>query len=153
MRAHRDEGMEHLQRLPREEHVAIHWGMCLAAYPFFGLVAETTGRLLRLQGTVAAGQVQRRLREQLGERETVTRATRRILRSFVDWSTLRDTPTKGLYCAAPMLPIPERRVTVWLLEAVMRGHTRERLPLRMLAPSPALFPFVLNTPLVSDMLA
>ena len=46
----------------------VHWCMCMAVYPFFSKVAEATGRLLRLQGTVAAAQVQLRVREQLGER-------------------------------------------------------------------------------------
>ena len=56
----------------------VHWCMCMAAYPFFGTVADATGRLLRLQGTAAAAQIQRRLRERLGERETVARAARRV---------------------------------------------------------------------------
>ena len=69
--------------------------MALAAYPFWGAVAAQTGRLLRLQGTVAAAQVQRRIKEGYGERDTVSRAARRVLRSFIDWRVLTDTATKG----------------------------------------------------------
>ena len=75
----------------------VHWCMCMAVYPFFGTVAEATGRLLHLQGTAAAAQVQRRVREQLGERETVSRAARRILRALVDWGVLVETVNKGIY--------------------------------------------------------
>src|SRR3954451_13497275 len=46
----RDDGLRLLQRLPRQHHLAIHWGMTMAVYPFFGLVADVVGRLLRLQG-------------------------------------------------------------------------------------------------------
>lgn len=55
----------------------------MSVYPFWGAVAAHTGRLLRLQGTAAAAHVQRRVREQYGERETAARAARRVLRSFI----------------------------------------------------------------------
>ena len=59
----RDDGLAHLNRLPLTDHLAVHWGMTIAVYPFVGVVAETVGRLLRLQGSCAAGQVQRLVRE------------------------------------------------------------------------------------------
>ncbi len=57
----RDAGLELLQQLPPDEHLAVHWGMTIAVYPFFGSGAGSVGRLLRLQGTAAAAQVQRRI--------------------------------------------------------------------------------------------
>jgi len=69
----RDSGLSLFKSLPRDVHIAIHWGMAMAVYPFWGAVASSTGRLLRLQGTASASQVQRRLREKYGERETVSR--------------------------------------------------------------------------------
>ena len=62
----------------------VHWCMCMAACPFFGTAADAAGRLLRLQGTAAAAQIQHRLRERLGERETVARAARRVLMASID---------------------------------------------------------------------
>ena len=44
----RDDGLGHLRRLPPTDHIAVHWGMTMAAYPFFSAVAETVGRLMRL---------------------------------------------------------------------------------------------------------
>ena len=67
LRTLRDEGLGLLQRLDGNDRMLVHWCMCMAVYPFFGTVADATGRLLRLQGTAAAAQVQRRIREQLGE--------------------------------------------------------------------------------------
>lgn len=46
---------------------------------------------------VAAAHVQRRVHEQYGERETVSRAARRVLRSFLDWGVLQETESKGIY--------------------------------------------------------
>ena len=65
----RVEGLELLKRVPRRDHLAIHWGMVMAVYPFWSGVAVQVGRLLRLQGSAAAVHVQRRAREQYGERE------------------------------------------------------------------------------------
>ena len=41
----RDDGLKLLQRLPFKEHLAVHWGMSMAVYPFWGAVAGVTGRL------------------------------------------------------------------------------------------------------------
>src|SRR5947209_6488434 len=112
----RDDGLDHLRRLPLDDHLAVHWGMSMAAYPFFGTVAEATGRLLRLQGSAGAAQVQRRTREQLGERETVARAARRILRCFLDWGVLEVSTEKGVYQAAAVRTVEDTRLAAWLLE-------------------------------------
>ena len=101
----RDEGLEILRELPRRDRIAVHWGMTQAAYPFWGAVAAAyAGRLLRLQGTAKASQVQRRVKEQYGERETVSRATQRVLRSFIDWGVLKETREKGVYAQGESIP-------------------------------------------------
>ncbi len=86
----RNEALEHLRRLPTHEHLPVHWGMTMAVYPFFGIVAETVGRLLRLQGSFAAAQAQRRIWEQLGERETVSRAARQVSSTSRTWKVMKD---------------------------------------------------------------
>src|SRR5919198_1764571 len=135
----RDDGLSHLRRLPHADHIAIHWGMIMAAYPFFGAVAETVGRLMRLQGTCAAAQIQRRLREQLGERETVARAARRILRCFVDWGVLQETWEKGVYQASPARPIHDKQLAAWLIEATLLAQDTETSVLHTLLQTPTLF--------------
>src|SRR5207245_7329917 len=71
--------------------------VCSSDLPFFTMVAESTGRLIRLQGTVVQEQVLRRIRDQIGERETVTRAAQRVLRSFADWAVLDYVEEPGIY--------------------------------------------------------
>ena len=138
----RDDGLERLPTLDSAHRQAVHWGMTIAAYPFWGVVAAQTGRLLRLQNTASAAQVQRRVREQHGERQTVSRATARVLRSFVDWCVLADTKAKGVYVAGKRREITDPDVAAWLAEAVLRsnvGGGRRRTVLR----HPSLFPFQL----------
>jgi hypothetical protein len=137
-------GLELFQRLPRSDHPAIHWGMVTAVYPFWAGVAAQTGRLLRLQGSAAAAQVQRRVREQYGERETVSRAARRVLRSYLDWGVLRETGEKGVYESNGVLPIDDPGLISWLVEAVLRSRTDGVMPLRELLGRPDLFPFRIN---------
>lgn len=136
----RDDGLERLPALNSAHRQAVHWGMTTAAYPFWGVVAASTGRLLRLQTTASAAQVQRRVRDQLGERQTVSRATARVLRSFVDWGVLKDTKLKGVYIAGKGREITDPRVAAWLAEAVLRSHKGGGRTSRLLH-HPILFPF------------
>ena len=112
----RVEGLDLFKRSPQHDHLAIHWGMVIAAYPFWSGVAVQVGRLLRLQGSAAAAQVQRRVREQYGERETVSRATRRVLRSYLDWGVLQESGATGIYTAGTTLAIDNSRLIAWLAE-------------------------------------
>jgi len=137
----RVEGLELLKRVPRRDHLAIHWGMVMAVYPFWSGVATQTGRLLRLQGSAAAAHVQRRVREQYGERETVSRAARRVLRSYLDWGVLQQTGAKGIYSAGATLAVDDSRLIAWLAEASLHAHANGAAPLKALLDSPGLFPF------------
>ena len=53
--------------------LAVHWGMISAVYPFWFNVARQTGRLLALQEQVTQMQIIGRMKEQYGDRQTVSR--------------------------------------------------------------------------------
>ncbi len=143
----RNRGIELLQGGSPADRMFIHWCMCMATYPFFGQVAHPTGRLLRLQGAASAAQVQRRVREQFGERETVARATRRILRTFIDWGALQETGNKGIYRAAPKRVVDHgSRLGVWAIQAVLVARGGRPQPVRTLLRGPHLFPFDVSLP-------
>ena len=137
----RDEGLEILQGLPHKDRIAVHWGMTLAAYPFWGAVAAHTGRLLRLQGTATAAHVQRRVKEDYGERETASRATRRVLRSFIDWGVLKETGDKGVYGQGDQYPVEDPRLIGWMVEASLRARVNESASIKDLLDSASIFPF------------
>jgi hypothetical protein len=137
----RVEGLELLKRVPRCDHLAIHWGMVMAVYPFWSGVAIQTGRLLRLQGSAAAAHVQRRVREQYGERETVSRAVRRVLRSYLDWGVLQETGAKGIYSTGATLAVDDSRLIAWLAEASLNARANGSALLKDLIDSPSFFPF------------
>ncbi len=140
----RDEGLDIFQRLPRKERIILHWGMVLAVYPFWGAIAADTGRLLRLQGTAAAAHVQRRVKEQYGERETAYRAARRVLRSFIDWGVLNETGDKGVYAQGEQHSVEEPRLIAWLVEASLHSRANGSATTKDLIGSPCIFPFRLG---------
>ncbi|RLB65847.1 MAG: hypothetical protein DRH04_10050 [Deltaproteobacteria bacterium] len=142
-------GLKLLSILPREKHIAVHWGMAMAVYPFWGAVAAQVGRLLRLQGTAAASQVQRRMREHYGERDTVSRAARRVLRNFVDWGVLKETSGKGIYTQGISRTINHVELIAWLAEAFLHAHPNGSVALRTVLDSTSLFPFDLS-PISAD---
>lgn len=143
LREFRNEGLGFLRHLSKENHIAIHWGMCMTVYPFFALVAEAVGRLLRLQGALSATQAQRRIREQLGERETVHRAARRILRCYIDWGVLVDSSAKGMYQDSSTRIIDNDSIAAWLYEAVLISGVKKAMPIGGLRAFPSLFPFTI----------
>jgi hypothetical protein len=141
LEAVRDDGLDLLKYLPRKDQIAVHWGMAMAAYPFWAAVAGNTGRLLRLQGTAAAAHVQRRVREQYGERETVSRAARRVIRSFVDWGVLSETKKKGIYSQGHTHSIDDPKLISWLIEASLYARSNGSAAIKDLLDSTSLFPF------------
>jgi hypothetical protein len=52
------------------------------------------------------------MRELLGERETVSRATRRVLRSLHDWGVLVETKAKGTYGKAEPIRIDDPKAVL-----------------------------------------
>ena len=100
--------------------------------------------LLRLQGSAAAVHVQRRVREQYGERETVSRAARRILRCFADWGTLQETAVRGVYEPSEVISLEDARLISWLVEATLHSRKNRSAPLGEILENPALFPFRLK---------
>jgi hypothetical protein len=134
------EGLELLKRVPQCNHMAIHWGMVMAVYPFWSSVATQVGRLLKLQGSAAAAHVQRRVREQYGERETVSRAARRVLTSYRDWGVLREAGSKGVYTSGTTISVDNSRLIAWLTEAGLHTRASGSAPFRDLLDSPSFFP-------------
>ena len=150
LQSFRDEGLGHLQCRSPSDRMLVHWCMCMAVYPFFGTVADVVGRLLRLQGTAGAAQVQRRLRERFGERETVARAARRILRAYIDWGVLVETDEQGLYRTAAKRVIDDAPLAVWAIKAMLFASGDNPRSASTLLHGPQLFPFDVVLPSVME---
>jgi hypothetical protein len=95
-------------------------------------------------------QIQRRIREQLGERETVARAARRILSSFVDWGVVKKGGKKGIYQGTPNRAIKDKRLAIWLIEGALISSGLKSIPLKMLTQTPSLFPVRISSPNIEE---
>lgn len=135
------EGLKLLSHLKREAHIAVHWGMITAVYPFWGTVAAHVGRLIRLQGSVKHAEVYRRIIEQYGQRPTVKYAVSRVLRSMVDWGVLNDTQSKGVYVQGNLYSIKSPELITWLVEASLHARRNGSAAINDLLDSPSIFPF------------
>ena len=138
-------GLALLKRLPQEYHHAVHWGMIMASYPFWMNVALQVGRLLKLQGSLATVQLQRRIRELYGERETVARRARYVLRSFVDWGVLKQISKRGIYTYDASFTVDDTQLIAWLVQASLHARPSGSAPLKDVLDNPSLFPFKLAT--------
>lgn len=140
----RKDGFNLLRILPEKLHLAVHWGMTMASYPYWNDVGTCVGRLLRLQGAANSSQIQRRMQETYGDREIVSRATRNVVRSFISWDVLQESDTKGIYITRTPLYIDDQRLIAWLIEALLYARANGSAPLKDLINSPSLFPFLIK---------
>ena len=138
----RDAALAFLRKHP-SMGLAVHWGMISAVYPFWFNVARQTGRLLALQDQVTHTQIINRLKEQYGDRQTVSRCAQYVIRSFVAWGALKDSEAKGCYEKAALVSIPDSNLAILLFESALLATPEAKGALGLLINNPAFFPFQL----------
>jgi hypothetical protein len=124
----------------RDTRFLLNWGMAIAAYPFVGSVAEALGRLLKLQNEARRSDVQRRLREQYGDRDFVNRITRYVISSFLDWGVVTERKRSGTYFPRKKVQPRDADQLSWLAEAVLISRREDQMTLSQIHHHPILFP-------------
>ena len=138
----RDASLAFLRERPSMS-LAVHWGMISAVYPFWFNVARQTGRLLALQDQVTQTQIINRLKEQYGDRQTVSRYARFVIRSFVAWGALKDSEAKGCYEKLAPVSVADSDLVILMFESALHATPEAKGALRLLLNNPAFFPFQL----------
>lgn len=126
--------------------MVVHWGMCMAAYPFFAFVVHRIGRLFRLQGDATLAQIRRRVVEKYGETERVERSTRHVTQSLRSWKIL-ESRKPGQYVGRARIPVDDPETISWLVEAHLHSSETSSGAFDAIVKSPAFFPF--ETPSIS----
>ena len=139
-------GADLLTEIDASGITALCWGMAIAAYPFFGKVAELTGRLSAIQGDCTSAEIHRRMAETYGERETAYRAANRVIQTQTDWGSLERIDKGRRVIRKAPTSITHDGLTAWLIEAALR-YTGKAMSVAMLESSAVLYPFSLNQPL------
>jgi hypothetical protein len=128
-------------RVQPGERLWLHWGMSLLAYPFFRDVTATVGRLGRLQEVFSLAQVQRRVVEGWGQRTTLKRALRRVVRTLYEWEVIQEGEGRGQYSLNPPRHTTDEALALWLIECTLSSAGSEQMALNELLRLPCLFPF------------
>jgi hypothetical protein len=139
----RDNALLYARENKIEMRPALHWAMTVAAYPFWHRVAGQVGRLLNLQASVTQSQIRLRCFEAMGERSTVERSARRVIRSFVVWGVLKDSEAKGCYEKAAPVNVVDQNLAILILEAALHAAPEGKGVLGLLLDNPSFFPFQL----------
>ena len=140
----RDASLNCLRNSP-ECSIPIHWAVISSAYPFWFNVARQTGRLLSLQDRVTQLQIINRLKEQYGDRQTISRSAKYVIRSFVSWGVLVDTETKGCYSKTPTSRIDRPDVAALVYESALHAEQVPKLAISLVQANPAFFPFEIKS--------
>lgn len=141
--AFRDSALMFARENSRDVRTALHWAMTIVAYPFWYRVATQVGRLLNLQDSITQSQIRLRCFEVMGERSTVERSSRRVIRSFVTWGALKDSEAKGCYEKAMPVIIHDQNLAILMFEAALHAVPEGKETLGILQNNPAFFPFQL----------
>jgi len=123
------------------EKTALYWAAISAAYPFWFNVARQVGRLLNLQDQITKQQIVRRLKEQYGDRQTVSRIARYVVRSFVAWDVLKDTAKKGCYERGNTLSVHDQSTVNLLIEGALHTLPDAKASINDLYSNPGFFIF------------
>ncbi|MBL8375241.1 hypothetical protein [Accumulibacter sp.] len=125
------------------EHAAFAWGAAIASYPYFGKVAEFTGRLTSIQGDCAVSEIHRRISEVYGDREVTKRATQAVIQTQANWGAIeRVEKGKRLVRLQPRSLKNDKRVA-WLVEAALH-YQGKAISLATLQSLAVIYPFMLD---------
>lgn len=137
----RAEALDLFPSVRPEVRKALHWGMTLAAYPFFRDVAGWVGRLIGLQQQVSIADLKERMCRKWGDRERVRRSTRHAAQTMREWNVLSPTDTPGKYVAPGNQIELAGEAGCWFLSAVVLASDQKFVDLEEARHFPYLYPF------------
>lgn len=125
------------------ELAAFAWGAAIATYPYFGKVAELTGRLTSIQGDCAVSEIHRRISEVYGDREVTKRATQAVIQTQANWGAIERVEKGKRLIRLAARSLPNNKMVAWLVEAALRCHGKA-VSLSSLHSLPLIYPFTFD---------
>lgn len=122
------------------DRLVVHYGMCLATYPFFMSLSKILGRLFKLQDEVSNAEFYRRVIETVGDRDSIKRAAARYLQSLIEWGVLEQSGKAAVKPVARIHVLNPELVT-WLYASILFSSDRDRLSIDDITSDPSWFPF------------
>ena len=122
-----------------------HWAIVSSVYPFWFNMSYIFGSLFRLQNQIKKEQVINRTYDLLGERNTIERCSRYVIRSFASWGIILDMEKPGIYEKGKNLEVSDLNMASLLVEAMLNALPEGRIPLDSIINYPAFFNFTFPT--------
>jgi hypothetical protein len=120
----------------------LHYGMAMAAYPFFQQTVRAIGRQVLRKDTFALSEIKSAMIADRGHPGGVAMAAERVVFSLRDWGLLSAGGRKGVLAPpAPRLATADLGLQAWLLALALNVHSGEELPYLDLIRLPELYPF------------
>lgn len=126
-----------------EDLAAFAWGAAIASYPYFGKIAEFTGRLTSIQGDCSVSEIHRRMSEVYGDRDVTKRATQAVIQTQANWGSIERVEKGKRLVRLPARPVTNEQALAWLVEAALR-YQGKPVSLATLQSLPVIYPFVLT---------
>ncbi len=128
---------------PDGELSVFAWGAAIATYPFFGKIAEFTGRLTSLQGDCSVAEIHRRMSELYGDREVTKRATQAVIQTQTSWGAIKRVETGKRLARLSPVKVRHDSSVAWLTEAALRYHCKA-ISMATLQSTAVIYPFALK---------
>ncbi|MCA3121334.1 MAG: hypothetical protein ING90_01710 [Rhodocyclaceae bacterium] len=125
---------------------AFAWGAAIATFPYFGKVAEVTGRLTSIQGDCAVSEIHRRISEVYGDREVTKRATQAVIQTQANWGAIVRVEKGKRLVRLQARSLKSEKMVAWLVECALR-YQQKAIALANLPSLAVIYPFVLDQPL------
>ena len=138
-RSLRNIALELFPKLNSNMRIVLHLGMTMTTYPFFFDILIQIGRLLTLQDKVSKSQVSRRIIEQWGDTERISRSTRHVLQTLKLWNILSPSTKNGTYTANHIIKVQNVRLKMWLIECLLFSLNKHTITLQEIVNHPSLF--------------
>ncbi|MGG2093477.1 hypothetical protein AB1283_12335 [Bacillus sp. S13(2024)] len=129
-----------LPDLTKEERILVHWGMTLAAYPFFKDVAQEFGKLFKLQDEVQSMVIGKRMKEAYGDRRRVEVATSAVLMSMKAWGLI-DVGKSRSYRVKEKIEISNPEMQSFIIHILLYVLDHKALQLDVIQNHILFFPF------------
>ncbi|RFA35520.1 hypothetical protein CAI16_07710 [Virgibacillus dokdonensis] len=136
----RDEILEEFSQLTNEERLLVHWGLTIAAYPFFKDVSNEFGRLFQLQDEVSSKAINNRMKEAYGDRRRVEVATSAVLGSMKAWNIIQPV-SKSIYTISEKIIITSSLIQSFFVQILLNVLDSDALHVDLIENHPLFFPF------------
>lgn len=126
--------------LPRNQWLPVHWALMLVKFTIFYDVCDIAGKLLDYKDSFTIAQIQQRVFDKWGARNTMLNALPKIIQTLKDIHALNPGEIKGTY-RANTWEMTDEQSAIILSAALLTGKDQAQMTWSALSQNPAIFPF------------